>query len=252
MKYFMLLILISAPTAGAFTLIRDTDNFKGWEGEELAVEINAADCPDGLTEEIEEAFAVWNQVTTAKLKLKVGGANNESLATIANRVLDASEAHAPVIICDSNFEANIGDSDSVLGVGLANTVGGDTLNTGFIILNTEPGAGGNISNQSAVRRKVVIAHELGHMLGIGHSAEPSALMFFNIGEKTNLNLHQDDSDAYTYLYPRSEPSDGFLGCGHVQKGGDSPSSPLFWILFALPLLIWANLRRTPKRSPRPA
>ena len=250
-KIIFLLVMLFVNAGHSFTLICNGEcpNLKGWEGEELAIELNATDCPSGITQEIEEAFNVWNQVSTAKLKLKLGGANNESVAVIVNRVATTPAVHAPVITCDAAFQTTFSLSadevDGILGVGLAETVGGDTLNTGFIVLNTQPGAGGNIASQSAIQRKIVIAHELGHMLGIGHSAEFSALMFFNIGEKGNLRRHQDDADAYSYLYPKSEPGDGFLGCGSIHlPGGGNPPSSVSWLLLALPMIFWLRLRQS--------
>lgn len=260
MKYFLRLSLIvfsiflmSAPSQ-AFTLICNSEcpNLQGWEGEELEIQLNSSECPEGITQEIEDAFEVWNSISTAKLKLKVGGANNESVSTIVNRVSGSSpSAHPPVITCDANFQTTFSLSsaevDAILGVGTANTVGGETLNTGYIVLNTQSGAGGDISTKSEIQRKIVIAHELGHMLGIGHSAETSALMFFNIGVKENLNLHQDDADAYSFLYPSDEPGEGFLGCGQVQSGGGSPpKTPLFWAFLFLPLLLWSQLKQRPQ------
>ncbi len=48
----------------------------------------------------------------------------------------------------------------------------------------------------------VVVHEMGHMLGLGHSAESEATMYYAVGpgDDRGRTLHQDDIDGICSLY----------------------------------------------------
>ena len=95
-----------------------------------------------------------------------------------------------------------------------------------------------------------MSHEVGHVLGLGHSLDEEATMFAETseGETKKRDLHEDDELALQYLYPPQEDAPSqeedklFWFCSTTQ-------APSPWL--ALPALLFVALRRstlTPKRS----
>lgn len=224
------LIVLVATQSKAFTLTYDGRN-KGYANPEITIMINQSSCPAGidLAKIVSDAVEVWNRVSWSKLKLTVGGDTTATTSTFP-----------PTAYCDATI------TGSTLGLG------GSSMNSNFVLvggslrLNTNVGTAGYVLNQSYDRVVVVAAHEIGHLLGIGHSPDSYALMNYTIGSKTSLNLSQDDLDAVVYLYGRDELSgDQMLGgCGTVAAalgggkfGSGSSSAMVFTLLLLMPLLV---------------
>jgi hypothetical protein len=95
---------------------------------------------------------------------------------------------------------------------------------------------------------IIIAHEVGHILGLGHSQDPAALMYYNAGGKAALTLGQDDIDGISYLYPRNElGGDKMMGCALVATPRGAPPPPpgtmmILALLLMLPVAICFGLR----------
>ena len=88
---------------------------------------------------------------------------------------------------------------------------------------------------------------MGHTLGLGHSQDLNALMYYDESLKQNLALAQDDIDGITYLYPRNElGNDKTMGCSTVSLKSPPPSMgtriSILFMLFA-PVGLAAYLRR---------
>lgn len=228
----------------AFTLT--TSNMKGWDKEEVQFRLNPANCSvssGAIEEAINHAVDLWNAVPTSRLRVTYGGTTSETSASAS-----------PVIRCVTS-----GISGAV-GVGIITTRNG-VIQDGEIQLNSEAGDSGNINSKSDAQLKITLAHEMGHIFGLGHSAVEDALMYFSLGSKQNAILSQDDMDGMTWLYPRKEPGDGVLGCGTLalvngsdsgqNQGGSSGSSHAgssastwgnLWV-FLLAALLWMWSRR---------
>jgi hypothetical protein len=232
--FFKLLVnaaLLFPSATLAFTLI--TSNMKGWDKDEVKFFLNPANCSVSagrIEESIHHAMNLWNSVPSSRLKV-----------TYFGQTSDSGMAADPVISCVTS-----GMSGAV-GVGIISTAGG-VIQTGEIQLNSMPGDVGNISVTTDAQLDIALAHEMGHVFGLGHSTVESSLMFYALGQKEHLSLSQDDIDGMTWLYPRNEPGDGFLGCGSLGSGG--PANPqLLWILAAAGWL-GLLLRRRDRMLPR--
>ncbi len=100
-----------------------------------------------------------------------------------------------------------------------------------------------------------LTHELGHLLGLDHSALLDATMYANAdeGELEKRDLHPDDIAGLCYIYPIGEKTPSCLpensrraGCGCAAADGHQPASEIFflWLWGILGL----GLRRGARRS----
>jgi hypothetical protein len=231
-KVILLLALISFQL-NAFTL-SNSSGVKGWANNEVTIVVNASNCPSGVDVVglIKGAMDVWNHVPTSSLKIKYGGTTTAT-----------TDGNPVVAYCETNFQAVTGaDQDSVPGVARGN--GNSQLATGLLVLNVSSG-NANIANVSSIGLKVVVAHEIGHVLGLGHSQSADALMYYTYSLKTDLNLSQDDIDGVTYLYPSDEFDDNeFAGCGLI-KNIPPPNTSIILLLILsclIPVGVYLRLR----------
>jgi hypothetical protein len=226
------LILLLVSKAHAFTLVSDP-YIRGYKNPEVAIDYNQASCPAGLDLKrvLEDSVKVWNGVPTSSLKLKVGSSTSSTAST-----------YPPTAYCDATMTGNtIGLGGS--GYNLSTMY----FTTGRIRLNNNSAEAGYIMNFPHKQIVVVVTHELGHLLGLGHSEITTAVMYFQLqNDRVATTLSQDDIDGITYLYPRDEFSgDQILGGCALVKTLPPPSGPSNgMLLFALlmPLAVWARLR----------
>src|SRR5690606_29136124 len=100
------------------------------------------------------------------------------------------------------------------------------------------------ANFDRTQLKIILAHEIGHILGLGHSHDESALMYYNASAKEDLNLAQDDIDGITYLYPSDELDGADLaGCGMVSNGVPPAGGGWALLLMLLPMGAWLARQR---------
>ncbi len=228
----------------AFTLTATVGEGQGWADPNVKFFVNTTNCPASIDVPglITEAAKLWNNVPTSRINVSYGGATTST-----------SDSSPPTVYCATNFGAVTGaDQNQTVGVGRGSpSVLGGPITSGLLILNTSAGQGSIVGQPSEVL-KVIVAHEIGHVLGLGHSQESSALMWYNAGLKTNALLSQDDVDGITYLYPRNESGqDQPFGCGLItatgSKGGTSPPPAVSTLvtlisLLLLPLIVAFQLR----------
>lgn len=226
--------LLSAPSAQAFTLTLPP-GIKGWNTRTLVFHVDTSGC--GIADEtlftaIDKAFELWSSVPTSNLKIERGSATTETYASFIAK-LTASTAGDPVIFCDSSFESNSGiDGDFTIGYAITDYVASGSawpsnIFYGGVVLNAESGKLANIANLNPTQLAVSIAHEIGHTLGIGHSADPNSIMSYDHNE-SEIRLGQDDVNALNYLYPRWEGGgDRMFGCAPAnasEPGGSRDDS----------------------------
>lgn len=219
----------------AFTLGSSTDtNLKGFASKTIYFMVNDSNCPSSrnVKAAVQQAINAWNEVTYSNVHLVYGGSSSST-----------GYSTRPIISCDTAFGTTTGaDADWVAGVGSFQS-SNSTITTGAIYLNAESGKNGNIQNWSNSALAALIAHEMGHVLGLGHSQDPAALMYYSIS-RTSLYIAQDDIDGISYLYPRDElSSDSPMGCGTISGPSQGPKNkwPIL-LLFALPILLALALK----------
>ncbi|MES2803498.1 MAG: matrixin family metalloprotease [Bdellovibrionota bacterium] len=233
-KVVLTALFFVAAQAKAFTLITTNPNQKGWASNEITFLVNTANCPIDVVSLIANAAAVWSDVANSNIKASYGGTTTST-----------AYANPTTVYCATNLNAVTGaDEDFVPAAASVHTSDG-VIYEGIIYLNASSGDA-NIANFDTNSLTITLAHEIGHILGLGHSADGNALMYFDGTYKNKLSLAQDDIDGVSYLYPSDEFRDGhFAGCGSVGQLPPPPPSNLLFLtlLMLLPVAVLARLRR---------
>ena len=228
-----MLIIFSVEFCSAFTLLNA--NQRGWDKKVLVFNLNPANCSSDTRFNIVEAMALWNSVNGSELKLELGA--TDSVATAAQAIAGAFSEEA-VIVCDSSFAATTGTNPNVTAA-VSNILINSNIQIakGFLILNAVASAAASLSLNSQLRTQIIVAHEIGHMIGLGHSSDISALMYYSSATRNNFSLSQDDVDGFLYLYPRDETNKAVFmgGCGSL-KNAEPPPTKMIFTLLALCLL----------------
>jgi len=237
MKFLVLLVSILPLPVFAFTLNSSgNSDFKGWTDPNITFNVNASNCPSSMDIPglISEAVAVWNNVPTSRVKISYNGSTSST-----------TFASPTTVYCETSFQTVTGADQNYVPAAAAINPSGNYVGGGVLLLNVSAGSA-NISGYDHTSLLIIIAHEVGHILGLGHSQDPSALMYYNASAKTSLTLAQDDMDGVSYLYPRNELSgDKMMGCGLVSSHHKPPRSgmlALLALLFATPVGVYATLR----------
>jgi hypothetical protein len=240
LRFFSVVLALSgfASPAWAFSLGDATlSSLRGWQATTLAFRINDSQC--GIAESemdalVDESLAVWNSAPGAGIRLERG----ERVSTSGAEIVGLTSERGAYILCDANLSSTMGfDTQTIGGIGRV-AVGDGTVVHGYLLLNATEGAAAYFANLSRNLRIAVLSHEIGHVLGLGHSEDTAALMYYAIRADRTPRLAADDIDAITYLYPRREPfTNGPFGCGSLANyttgSGEPPGPAGFLLLVAL-------------------
>lgn len=268
MKIF-LTFLFFVNFAHAFTL---NNNFGGsFTKSKVQVRI-AGDsvCQQGLTiYDLEDIIKpavedFWNTVPTSRLRLNAGGFTDPGAVNInLARLCSPTETEclndtnpdgviAPVrdivVSCNRNSK-NFGSlpGSNVLAVTVPNNFSGKKIRGAVILINDNSPSYKNLSQKDKI---AVMAHEIGHAIGLGHALDENkeALMYYRVMGLRN-NLSQDDIDGVTYLYPKKVDGcglfNGFGGTIDTDKKGP-PFWPMMTMLFIM--IIISEAKKLLKRS----
>lgn len=246
MKFILFLSLLFPFSTLAFTL---NNNFEAaFDSDEVKVSVdeNTTCANAGLTaKELSglvkpAADKFWNSVPTSSLRLKSAGFSdtvdniNSSTGVLCpptddECIADAGSDIIPpvkgiIIACNDNID-NFKVAN-VLAVTVPNNFKGKKIKGAVILIND---SSTDFSRLSRADKIAVIAHEIGHAIGLGHSKDKSALMYYRT-VKLRKELGQDDIDGVSYLYPVHVDGCGAFGGlfgGTITKKDDDSNFP-FW------------------------
>lgn len=217
MKYsFIALILILTQlSAHAFRLNTNVGAAFDSDEVEIFVTSNSTCTSAGISQDdlldyaVEAADKFWNKVPGANIKVVKGKIKQTSDSLYLTGILCASDSDSScdssttvprsseiIIACNSNTSDNF-PSSAYLAISAPTKISGSTIKGSVILINDS--ASSTFSNLSRDEVINVLAHEIGHALGIGHSEKDEALMYYSNSDKIS-KLSQDDIDALVYLY----------------------------------------------------
>jgi len=236
-NFFFLLIIITSIISGdalGFTFNNNQEARFNDPKIKIYIADHACDTIDKTPGELanlasKAASLYWNTVNTSSLHLNVVGIKTLSDAFKTEGVCDVIfegggcqinqnmlTSDGIVISCNNSSDGN-GFNSSILAVSLPNNTDGSNIISGVVLLNdTEDTQFNDLSEDDQV---AVLAHELGHAFGLGHSSVVNSLMYFSTVDKRKT-LGQDDRDAITYLYP---PESNIANCATVSTKKNNQS-----------------------------
>jgi len=241
----MTMLVFASGSAQAFTLI--ASGIQGWTASTLTIKWNSSGCGVDATEfesELRVAIDAWNSVPTSRLKLAYGGTTATTLTALRNK----TATDAPVIACNTTFLTDHPSDSGVVGLGFAQYLNGTgpVIDFGYIELNAQSGDSGAVSRLVEHQLALLLTHELGHVLGLGHSGDAASVMSYSRRYSGNTLLSRDDMDGISFLYPRVEPGAGIFGCGTLRTRSPSDGElDLAWV-FLLELLVLVTLVKASK------
>lgn len=209
----------------AFTLNPNTG--KGFKSNNISIIIADTDCSGAgfstskLKELTKKAIDhYWNDVASSAINLKVSGidssidiAGSDHITALNNLVPNNK------IVAGCNTTADDFNNPAILGSALM-SCSGSTCKA-VLILNAN---NSRLNDFSSEELEAVIAHEIGHAIGLGHSEYKHNLMYYSVGGKNQSWLGLDDIDGVSYLYPHDSEVLGLFGsCGTIQSINDDNS-----------------------------
>jgi len=215
MKVFIFLIFITT-NSQAFTL--NTSNASSFSNKKVKIYITSnSNCSQtGLSRDeildqaIIGAKKFWNKVSTSNFKFIRGGVFNTTDTKYLTEKLCASDSTNTcdpnttvptgsdiIIACNTDTISNF-TSGNIYAKSGPTKISNKTIKGSVILINDSGNSA--LSTLSRSEWQSLLAHELGHAIGIGHSTKDYALMYYKNQEHMD-RLSSDDTNAITYLYP---------------------------------------------------
>lgn len=195
--FIIVLSLATCLEASAWDLLYK--NLKGWQTETLKLAVNYSHCSISrkrLDRALEGAIELWNSGPT-RFKFQ-----REVTETTVEHFLNNQGPAFPVVLCDPQFTKHHSSLNAKNIPAVSRTLTrANRLGYAGILLNAQHGAQANIARLNPLALRNVIAHELGHILGLGHSHDTRSVMYPTTSTKRLMQLVHDDEEALRFLYP---------------------------------------------------
>lgn len=172
----------------------------------------------------------WNTSPTSRLKLRQGSVVNVDARFHSDSICTASTNCDPnpdiavdsdiLISCNANT-TNF-PSSSILGITIPNNISGSRIVGSLVLINDRSNTQFDTKSEDA--KIAILAHEIGHAFGLGHSPVQDSLMYYATVSQRKA-LGRDDIDGISYLYPKQQP---ISGCGTVDFSGGKGGGSDWW------------------------
>jgi hypothetical protein len=180
----------------------------------------------------------WNTVPTSRLRLERGSiltvtGDFQSAALCSSGINssctpNAALVHTNDIIISCNQNAtNFPGATNVLALAVPNNISSGDIKGAVILLNDTASTG--LVGKSDDEMMSIIAHEIGHAIGLGHSKFAKNLMHYE-SSSSRFYLSEDDVYGVTYLYPTNQP---IGGCGSIDTSTPNNNNVIMLIAFLL-------------------
>ncbi len=223
---------------------------------------------DDLVNYTTDAIQMWNLVSTSTLNLQFAGKIDPGNTDYTTGELCNWAASYPPADCGNatkvpqvngiyiacstnnnaseNFPQDSAYNSNILAATTMNNISGRSIVGAVVLMNTAQ-AGVALAGKSATEIIAVVAHELGHAVGLGHSEQTQSLMYEqSVGIRTALT--PDDALGITYLYPVKFDGCGLFGTIKRIDEDSEPTNPTGFSLgimslgFLLMMLLISRLR----------
>jgi hypothetical protein len=172
----------------------------------------------------------WNKSPTSRLKLRKGSVVNVDSRFHSDQICTPTTncEPNPVLAVESDILITCNDSadnfpnSSILGITIPNNIAGGTIIGSLIMINDK--ADTQFDTKSEDAKVAILAHEIGHAFGLGHSPVQDSLMYYATVSQRKA-LGRDDIDGISYLYPKQQP---ISGCGTVDMSGGKGGGSDWW------------------------
>lgn len=233
-------MLIITNLSFSFTLNPNTG--RGFSDNEINVYIASNDCSNAnfsaneYKNLIEDAIKTyWNDIPSSNLKLNIKGVDTSiDLSSDTHTTALTKVPENSILAGCNDLAANGFDDGSILGSAVMNCSGSSCRS--ILLLNDH--ANTYLAQYSNADKEAVIAHEIGHAIGLGHSEYNFNLMYYSISGKYQKYLGLDDIHGVSYLYPKESKADllgiSLLGgCGIMSVDNQNKSLKPFIFSFIL-------------------
>jgi hypothetical protein len=231
----------SEPVTERFTLLGSRPGrwFQPDSGNPVRLSVANADAlfgPSTTNAIVDAAMAAWNDVTAASIVLE-RGAPTHTGPSIAG---GACDDRSVIQFNDPNHEIGaLNNCSGVLAVGgYCSQNGGGTVNGTTFVRISEGDLTVADGLASCIGRRgfeEIVTHEIGHVIGIGHSSESpnetdpnlrDATMYFLAHlDGRGASVRSDDIAAVTFIYPSTEDPNDLDGDGIPNDADDCPDTP---------------------------